>query len=345
MSREFWQKYNFRLEPWGIQYDTPIQWADVVVNPDDIDLTLEQTDWGACEPQTEAAAPAPRSLYFIDGRRRLDARFLGRQADNNEPIYGAFATIAVGAVNIDRARNRAHYADLLIERKIAIAGLSQPATTDVPCPLGGSSPLQYTSCSSRTVENTPQAPLDLVQDAMLTAEGTLARQLSDQYPDALIIQDGPLRYGPRRTPENALGYIKTMARQYLHPEQLPLLWDLTVGQRTPIFRIKTQTNKEQWSWYLRSGRPNFRPQQLGYHELHGIVRLDMYGSVPLEKVQAVANLSTWLIPSYASEPTRDPRAPQNLTPIGALERELGRRMGDRTLIARRLQQFLNPTIA
>ncbi|MEM8641456.1 MAG: hypothetical protein AAGG51_21960 [Cyanobacteria bacterium P01_G01_bin.54] len=71
----------------------------------------------------------------------------------------------------------------------------------------------------------------------------------------------------------------------------------------------------------------------------------MYGSVPLEKVKAMANLSAWLIPAYVSEPTRDPRAPQNLTPIGALERELGRRMGDRTLISRRLQQFLNPATA
>ncbi|NEO88239.1 MAG: hypothetical protein F6J87_28875 [Spirulina sp. SIO3F2] len=339
MSREFWQNYNLRLEPWGIEFAAPIRWDADATSPEAIELSVEQTEWVACEPRLKA--PTPRSLYFIDGRRRLDARFLGRQPENNEPIYGAFATIAVGAVQVDRAQNQARYEHLKIERTIAIANLQQPPITEVPCPLGSSNSLLYTSCSNSAVENTPQAPLNLVQDAMLTAEGQLARQLSDQCSTALIIQDGPLRYGPRQTPENALGYVKTMGKQYLPPDKFGLLWDLSVGQRTPIFRIKTQTNKEQWSWYLRSGSPELQPQQLGYHELHGVVRLDMYGSVPLEKVKAMADLSTWLILDYASQPTRDPRAPQNLTPIGALEKELGRRMGDRTLIARRIQQFLN----
>jgi hypothetical protein len=339
MSREFWQQYQLRLEPWGIEFDTPIQWDEENVNPEQIDLTPEQTDWSACEPQAELQMP--RSLWFIDGRRRLDARCLGRQTDN-EPLYGAFATFAVGAVAINRALNLAQCQAFKVERTIAIPGTMPPVTT-IPCPLGGKNPLIYTPCShSDRAENTRQAPMDLVQQAMLTAEAHLANQLS-QDAEGLIIQDGPLRYGSNRTPQRTLGYVKTMAKQYLPPDKLALLWELNIGQRTPIFRIKAQDYKAHWSWYLRSGQVELTPQRLGYHELHGIVRLDMYGDVPIVEVKKMADLSTSLIPEYASHPSRDPRAPQNLTPVGALEKELGRLMGDRALIARRLQQFLRPT--
>ncbi|MCA6589830.1 MAG: hypothetical protein IM522_11440 [Pseudanabaena sp. M109S1SP1A06QC] len=79
---------------------------------------------------------------------------------------------------------------------------------------------------------------------------------------------------------------------------------------------------------------------MGYHDLHGLVRIDLDGSVSLERAKEIADQSTYLIPQYASHPTRDPRAPQNLTPVGALEKELGRRMGSRELISRRLRDFL-----
>jgi hypothetical protein len=39
----------------------------------------------------------------------------------------------------------------------------------------------------------------------------------------------------------------------------------------------------------------------------------------------------------ASEPHIDPRAPQNLVPIGALERQLRHRMGDPGLVYRALR--------
>jgi hypothetical protein len=64
------------------------------------------------------------------------------------------------------------------------------------------------------------------------------------------------------------------------------------------------------------------------------------GDVPLELARRLADQSSILIPRFASHPYRDPRAPQNLTPVGALERELGRRMGDPSVIERRVRHFL-----
>ena len=44
-----------------------------------------------------------------------------------------------------------------------------------------------------------------------------------------------------------------------------------------------------------------------------------------------------LLPPLASSPHKDPRAPQNLVPIGGLERELRRRLGDQQLLYRSLR--------
>jgi hypothetical protein len=54
-------------------------------------------------------------------------------------------------------------------------------------------------------------------------------------------------------------------------------------------------------------------------------------------VVVLANRTAALLPRFRSEPHIDPRAPQNLVPIGALERQLRARLGDRDLIYRALR--------
>ena len=44
-----------------------------------------------------------------------------------------------------------------------------------------------------------------------------------------------------------------------------------------------------------------------------------------------------LLPAFASEAHKDARAPQNLYPIGGLERELRHRLGDAELLYRALR--------
>jgi hypothetical protein len=62
---------------------------------------------------------------------------------------------------------------------------------------------------------------------------------------------------------------------------------------------------------------------------------------PLEdSFSELADLSLSLFPLLASHPVKDPRAPQNLTPIGALERELARRMGSQEVVERLLRRHL-----
>ena len=57
---------------------------------------------------------------------------------------------------------------------------------------------------------------------------------------------------------------------------------------------------------------------------------------PVTEVTRLGDLTATLLPPLASVPYKDPRAPQNLVPISALERELRHRLGD--------QHVLYPTL-
>jgi hypothetical protein len=52
---------------------------------------------------------------------------------------------------------------------------------------------------------------------------------------------------------------------------------------------------------------------------------------------SLANTAAAALPRFASEGHKDSRAPQNLYPIGGLERELRRRLGDQQLLYRALR--------
>ena len=71
--------------------------------------------------------------------------------------------------------------------------------------------------------------------------------------------------------------------------------------------------------------------------LVGVVRVEC-PDLDLPDVLELAELSQAVLPRYASVEHKDPRAPQNLYPIGGLERLLRRRLGDRLLLERALRR-------
>jgi hypothetical protein len=339
LDENFWSEYNIRLEPWNIGYDAPVS-----INPEEIptsdkvntEFEFSNSEW---QPIRSAIAPElPNQILFIDGRLRIDANFLGRRDD--EILYGAFATISVGAVLVDRSIKKAKCVATEVTRIIALGGNLTPPVTEIPCPVSGRGDLKYDRCLTNET-NQPDTPSQIVQTAMLEEESRIANALSLNKEiitgNALIVRDGPLLY--YQTPYETIGYVKTMGKAYLKGDNAKVLRSLKVGERTPIFRI-SNSNGSKLSWYLRSGSQDLNYKKLGYHDLHGIIRIDLDGGLGLVRAKEIADQSTYLIPQYASHPTRDPRAPQNLTPVGALEKELGRRMGSRELIARRLRNFL-----
>lgn len=329
----FWREYNFRIEPWSTDFEPPIGISeDLPASDSDVDPTVETKEWDRRKPPSPPSLP--NRLIFIDGRRRIDAALVG--GDGNTASYGAFGSIAVGAVVVDRVAHTATCSKLTVRRVLGFGGNQKAPLTRIPCPLGSKAELVYEPVEPSD-KNNPDIRGHLVQNAMLKAEDQLAAEQFATASDTLVIRDGRLPYG---NPNFSLGYIKTMHKSYLSGNYADLLWKLAPGERSPIFAIR-EKNRPLWSWYLKSGDLAISRERLGYHALHGIVRLELYSeAVPLDKAKEIADQSTYLIPEYASHPSRDPRAPQNLTPVGALERELGRYMGDKAVISRRLRTFL-----
>jgi hypothetical protein len=52
----------------------------------------------------------------------------------------------------------------------------------------------------------------------------------------------------------------------------------------------------------------------------------------------LANFAAVRLPEFASTAVRDPRAPQNLVPVGALEEQLRHRLGDALTIRRAIER-------
>ena len=87
----------------------------------------------------------------------------------------------------------------------------------------------------------------------------------------------------------------------------------------------------RYSWYQRL------VDDPSGHTWSGVVRCEVSSALPIARAAAVADRVAVILPIVGSEAHIDPRAPQNLVPIAALERELRRRLGDPGIIYRALR--------
>jgi len=315
--------FRVRIDPWEVDYgdQTPLAPADD--QPDEqVDHEIEVSDpgWQAITPTGD---PTPHQrVVFIDGVRRLEARVHARQGE--ELIYGGFGSFAVGAVEVENSS--ASFGALRVSR-VAVLGAGEC----LPGPVHVRPSLIYQS------ESTPHAevdgPLRHIQKSMRLAEATLARDLCSH--DTLTIVDGPLSFEPERRGV-ALGYIKRVHELYLPAKFIPLLAALPAGTRTPMFGIQTaKSGFARYSWFQRLADPG-----PGATEMHGIVRLEVAASVGVDAARDLANAATAWLPRTAPKRARDPRSPQNLLPIGALEQKLRVALGDARLFRRWIEALV-----
>ena len=151
---------------------------------------------------------------------------------------------------------------------------------------------------------------------MRETEAVVAQEQGEAS-DTWVIADGPLVHR-RSSPARVLGCVKRLQRAYLPSGPASLLPSLPVGQRTPIFLVRDPAGRfDRYSWYVRLG-----PAPPIAHQLAGLMRVEISTGAGLDLAREAADISGRLLPEFASTPDRDPRAPQNLLPIGALERAL-----------------------
>jgi len=313
--------YKLRLDPWTGEFEGPVQLGDEEPGSR-VDLAVEKRAWGAVRP---GPAPLPRRAAFVDGVRRVELRLLIE--DGARTVFGLLGSFGVGAVEVGERAAVGH--DAIGRVAIAGGGLAIDA---LEVAVGG----RLVRFSPETVpENTPVAPLDGLQAAMRRSEAALAERLAPERD--VVFLDGPLSYvtqayGP------IVGYVKRLLQNYLDPEPAALLKRLEVGERTPVFLIEG-ARAARYSWYLRLGVG--RPVDTA---LAGVVRLETSAALDLARVTALADLSARYVPRFASDPTRDTRAPQNLYPIGGLEARLRHLLGDPMLLRRAIEEHVHDEV-
>ena len=300
------------VEGWAPEYGSPFETDDSLADPEKVDETVEiDGPW----------APVPGSddgierIAFVDGVRRIDARLT--LDDPRGPTFGICGSYGVGAVVWDRVKAAADYRDMRVER-LAVFGNGQGA------PIPGSDSILYRSES--VPDSDPGALIKRFHGAMRKAEAALSEQLAQG--GLFVVADGPIN---DLSATEKIGYIKSHRAPYLSPQNAPVIGRMRAGERTPLFVIGRGGQYERYSWYQRLA------DLPGGHSWTGVVRCEVSSALPTTAAVAIANRSAALLPLVGSAPHIDPRAPQNLVPIAALERELRRLLGDPAFVYRALR--------
>jgi hypothetical protein len=296
-----------------------------------LDLELPADQWRPVDP--DLAQQTPRTVLFLDGVRRIDARIwvhghgAGGRPRGSQPAPGIAASLAAGIVSCDSPAAGSGTATGSATARVAEVSVERGLFTAAPD--AGEIAARHARYPVRIAEGPGPDQLSLaLQQRLGAAEVQLALAFRARHPDAddLLVVDGPLR--GRTHLDRTVGYIKTHHASYLPPEQSAVVGALGPGQRTPVFTMGTSWRRH--SWYLRlPGTPGV--------PWSGVVRLECSPELPPTAAIGLADLTARLLPPLASAPHKDPRAPQNLVPIGGLERELRRRLGDQQLLYRALR--------
>ncbi len=305
---------RFTVDPWDPGYGTSVE-SELQQSAIQAEIAIEvpAERWSPLDPPPATAVPD--AIVFVDGVRRVEARAWIEVGEHGETaVPGIFASYAAGGVRCDGA---AKVVDPLVGRGVFAPG---DMLTDIETRYGR-------FVAHKADDATPQKLMQKLLAAMADLEVDVAER-ARRGGDELLLLDGPLKH--RRHVPHAVGIVKTHDVKYLEPEQDRVVGALAPGQRTPVFRVDAQPFS-RYSWYVRLPGPPGGPWA-------GIVRCEATGALAPQPIIDLADTVTAVLPTYASAAHKDARAPQNLYPIGGLERYLRHRLGDTAVVYRGLRR-------
>jgi hypothetical protein len=311
---------TLRADPWmpdhGMGFEVRLDETPARADP-----FVETQDW------SQPIAPRPSesgAVWFVDGVRRVELRLLA-DGDGGRRAPGLFGSFAVGSVRCD---GRADFSDQEVGRSLVVGGGLEPPRVEIE--VEGCR-LVYEPVSEPGAD--PDAPVLGLQRAMRHAEASMAARTAADG-GGLVLTDGRLGFlDPTLSP--VVGVVKRFMRAYLEPDLDALLPMLAPGERTPLFGLVYEGQPlDRYAWYTR-----LVPSRPAWHDHAGLVRCEVRAGVGTSEAKALADRVSALLPAFAGRPT-DPRFPQNLAPVGALERRLQHRMGHPGLIRRALTAWL-----
>ncbi|GAA0381635.1 hypothetical protein Acor_53200 [Acrocarpospora corrugata] len=315
------QRPGFTVDPWDPGYAAAVAveaLAELEGSSAELDLEVEvpAPEWRPITPPVGTAPP--KVLLIADGVRRIDARVWVHGGPEEMPVAGIAASYAAGIVRcVPGGDTPAALAAVEVRRSLFS---SAPSAPEAVTPL-----------AVYQAEQSGDGGLDdlslALQRRLTELEVTLAiNYRAESGEDDLLLVDGPLR-GRTHLP-STVGYVKTHHTSYLPKPQAAVVPALVRGQRTPVFRMGTSWQRH--AWYVKLPVRSQTPWA-------GIARCEAGADLSVPEVVALANAITLVLPSMAGVDYKDPRAPQNLVPIGGLEKLLRHRLGDPGLLYRALR--------
>lgn len=306
---------TIHVEDWQGTYGSP--YLVLSDDPGAAGVTLVEDGDRLLRHPSEPAAGRHRGLAFVDGVRRLEAALYQFDAETGRVARAVAGSHACGAVIADGERQPTFAREQV--RRLLIWGGDRPL--EMPGVRGG------WEWSSRSIhDDDPDVLRAELQLRMRQEEGVLAERLCEE--GHLVVVDGPLHY-VRSRDLPVMGYVKTHSRALLSPEHHAELPRLRPGERSSLFAL----GRERYSCYLR-----LVPTSGISGPWAGIVRLEVPQSAGLAAAVAVVERAAAILPRYAGVAHRDPRAPQNLQPVGGLEARLRHLLGDPGLAYRAVRE-------
>lgn len=301
------------VEDWGASYGS----AYLVTQDDAGSASAELVEDGPDLLAHDGVLPVSEDgvIAFVDGVRRGEASLWQEDAAGRSG-RGVAGGHACGAVVADSAS--ATFGESRVQRMI-IWGAGM--TGALPSIRGG-----WSWAVASVGDAHPDAPLKELQIRMRQEEGRLAEDLCAA--GYLTVVDGPLNF-VRSRDLPVVGFVKTHHRALLDPPRHKLIPRLGPGQRSSLFRL----GADRYSAYLR-----LAPVAATSSPWSGIVRIEVPQSAGLAAAISTADRIAGIIPRYAGVAHRDPRAPQNLQPVGALEKYLRHRLGSAALATRAVRE-------
>lgn len=307
---------EFTVDPWDPGYAAALAVEALAeLGPTSAELVLDverdAADWKPIDPPP--GTERPEVLLIADGVRRIDARVWVHDPSSPMPTPGIAASFAAGIVECGPAG--ASLAAVEVGRALFSASAQTP---EVKTP--------HATYRAERASGPSMDELSLALQRQVTQlEVDLAVRHRSRGDDLLLV-DGPLR-GRTHLPRT-VGYIKTHHAAYLPGPQSSVVSALSPGQRTPVFLMGTSWRRH--AWYVRLPVGSAAPWA-------GIARCEAGAELPADEVVRLADALTLVLPSLAGVDYKDPRAPQNLVPIGGLEKLLRHRLGDPRLLYRALR--------
>ncbi len=318
------------LDPWDSEYTGFFQVEEEPqVKNVELDIELPEEKW---RPIGGKDSRSFEESIFIDGVRRMHQRVVIEK--NGRIFYGGFGTYAAGALKLARGVVNELSSSILavsVKRVLII-----PEDVRISLKTIDLSGLPFPIEVKYIKENEPHAPLKKLQDLMRVEEVKLSEEVLSlpQYENIPLVVDGTL-YFPWKNAK-VLGFVKSLHKLYLPDRLFSVIAQLKEKERTPVFSISFHDKElsRKYSWFVR-----LKSLDEGEFLYSGIVRIEAPGTVKEEDLYFLAMWSTSLS-ELVSDRMRDKRSPQNLLPVGVLEKELKKRIGNEYLIVRRFRLLL-----